>query len=104
MSAEQPKRLSLDITEVKDVSNRVSDVFAAWAAHIDMIEDDTEKAIQDTFFNDLVKMTMIMEIDLSWARSIFDAAKGATLHPGLKTQVEGFLRAYERKYHALEDV
>jgi len=86
---------------VTDVSNRISDIFNAWADHITTIEDADEKARQDTFYRELVYLTLVMETDLDWAHTILDAAKSDKLHDGLRTQINGFLNTYDKRYKSI---
>lgn len=86
---------------VKDVSNRISDTFVAWGDHIATIEDADEKARQDTFYRELVYLTLVMETDLDWAKIILEAAKSDKLHDGLRTQINGFLNTYDERYKSI---
>lgn len=83
--------------------DKMSDTFAALATAIDDIEDPALTAQMDAFFRSMIKHTVIMEQDLNWAQMILSSAlEQSDLHPAVKTQAEGFINAYEKKYVPLE--
>ena len=86
---------------VTEVSDRISDTFNAWADHIATIDDADEKARQDTFYRELVYLTLVMEIDLDWGKALIDATRSDKLHEGLRTQINCFLNMYDRKYKSI---
>ena len=86
---------------VTEVSDRISDTFNAWADHIATIDDADEKARQDTFYRELIYLTLVLENDLDWSRAIIEAVKSDKIHDGLRTQINGFLNMYDRKYKSI---
>lgn len=84
-----------------DVSDRISDTFNAWGDHIATIDDADEKARQDTFYRELVYLTLVLENDLDWSRAIIEAAKSDKIHEGLRTQINGFLNTYNKRYKSM---
>ena len=83
--------------------DQMSDTFATWTSIVDEIDDTNLKAQLDSVIRSMIKHTVIMEMDLEWARMILESCQQQEgLHPGLDTQIKGFLNAYELKYISAE--
>lgn len=103
MPSEASNKLVIKQEDHKDVVDKVSDTFATWAFIIDKIEDTDIKAQLDSVFRSLVKYTIIMEQDLHWANMIMGLfLEQDNIHPGTRTQAQGFLDIYDRKYVPME--
>jgi len=83
--------------------DKISDTFATWASIVDDIEDTNVKAQLDAVFRDMIKHTVIMEMDLKWAHEVFSAIQeDSNFHPAIKTHAKGFLSEYDKKYVPME--
>lgn len=86
-----------------DLVDKLSDTFATWASIIDQIDDKNIRAQMDSVFRSMIKHTVIMEQDLSWANMIMGLfLEQDNIHPGTRTQAQGFLDTYDRKYVPME--
>lgn len=103
MPNEDSNKLVIRQADHKDVVDKVSDAFATWAFIIDKIEDTDIKAQLDSVFRSLVKYTIIMEQDLNWANMIMEVILSSdNLHPGTRTQAQGFVDIHDKKYVPME--
>ena len=95
----EASKFKIEQTDHIGLNDKMSDTFATWASILDEIEDFNLKAQLDAVFRSMIKHTVIMEMDLNWANMILESTqKQENLHPGLATQVKGFLNSYELKY------
>lgn len=79
--------------------DKLSDTFATWASIIDEIEDPSITAQLDAVYRDMIKHTIIMEMDLKWAEGIVNMIEeDAGVHPALKKNLVAFRKEYDNKY------
>ena len=79
--------------------DKLSDTFATWASIIDEIEDPNITAQLDAVYREMIKHTIIMEMDLQWAEGIVNMIEDdANIHPALKKNLGAFRKEYDSKY------
>lgn len=103
MPSEDSDKFVIGQSDHEGLVDQMSDTFAAWATTIDDIEDANLRSKMDSFLRSMIKHTVIMEQDLSWANMILGLAiEQHDIHPGTLTQAKGFMSAYDKKYVPLE--
>jgi len=79
--------------------DKMSDTFATWASIIDEVEDTNVKAQLDAVYRDMIKHTIIMEMDLQWAEGIVNMiVDNEHTHPAIKKHTAAFKKEYDSKY------
>lgn len=79
--------------------DKLSDTFANWASIIDEIKDDGIRAQMDAVYREMIKHTIIMEMDVQWAEGIVKMIQSDNaIHPALKKHSAAFLTEYSQKY------
>lgn len=97
----QEGRTPFKITAQDSVNlvDKLSDTFATWASIIDEIEDTNIKAQMDAVYREMIKHTIIMEMDLQWAEGIVNMIIDSEhVHPAIKKHVKAFKTEYDGKY------
>lgn len=79
--------------------DKLSDTFVAWANVIDKIQDDNIRAQMDAVYREMIKHTIIMEMDVQWAEGIVKMIQDDNaIHPAIKKHSAAFLNEYNQKY------